>query len=399
MTARPPTSRRADAAPFPGGAGPWRAAAGAAGAMPPSRKGGGSELESLGRLSEVVCDTVAFAGLGAPTSSTVSSRVMLGILRNPVAMSRFESAIENSLTYGQDQLQAGGQAGSRMTHSLDKAMVNVGAQFAGEVSGRVSVEVDPNLAGDARALVAKVDNFLALFEEMGVSKDQLLFKIPGTWSGLEAVRALEGRGVSTLVTLVYSFAQCKAAAQAGASVVQLYVGRVRDWHATHPNFPKGGGPREDSGLVSSVDPGLLLIERCYNFCHKHHPKTKVMAAGVRSKDDALALAGCDFIVLSPKIMERLAGTATADGYNDGLQAAASGLELQAALSEDGAAAAEFSGGDLAAASSEDAFLADMGDCGRDLLAAGLKMYQADTDALLPYFTHLAVGHGGGGSGD
>ena len=83
------------------------AGGGGAAAVPPSRKGGGSELESLGRLSEVVCDTVAFAGTAPATSSTVSSRVMLGILRNPVAMQRFESAIENSLTYGQEQADAG----------------------------------------------------------------------------------------------------------------------------------------------------------------------------------------------------------------------------------------------------------------------------------------------------
>lgn len=375
------------------------AGGGGAAAVPPSRKGGGSELESLGRLSEVVCDTVAFAGTAPATSSTVSSRVMLGILRNPVAMQRFESAIENSLTYGQEQADAGAGGGGQMTQSLDKAMVNVGSQFAAEVSGRVSVEVDPNLAEDSAAIVAKVENFLALFEEMGVTKERLLFKVPGTWEGLEAVRTLEGRGVNILVTLVYSFAQCKAAAQAGASVVQLYVGRVRDWHATHPNFPKGGGPREDSGLVSEVDPGRELVKKCFNLCRRHHAKTKVMAAGVRTKGDALELAGCDYIVLSPRIMELLADTATADGYNDGLQAASTQLELQAALNDESAAAAEFSADDLAPATSRDAFQAELGECGRDLLESGLKMYQTDTDELLPYFTHLAVGHGGGGAAD
>ena len=178
----------------------------------------------------------------APTAATVSARVMLGILRNPVAMERYEDAIERSLTYAKDASALPGATNPDC--ALDKAMVNVGAQFAGEVAGRISIEVDPRLAGDAEAVVAKVEHLVALSREMGVGADRLLFKIPATWEGIQAAKALEARNINCLMTLVYSFAQCAAAAQAGVSLVQLYVGRVRDWCVPAPGTPPLGRPTD-----------------------------------------------------------------------------------------------------------------------------------------------------------
>ena len=41
------------------------------------------------------------------------------------------------------------------------------------------------------------------------------------------------------------------------------------------------GPREDSGFLSDVNPGVRMAARMYNYCQKYHPKTKVMVSGLR----------------------------------------------------------------------------------------------------------------------
>jgi hypothetical protein len=74
-----------------------------------------------------------------------------------------------------------------------------------------------------------------------------------------------------------------AAAQAGVSVIQPNVGRTREWYAKHPGVIRDPhGPREDSGFASRVDPGLQLVGRLYSYVKAHHPKTQVMASGIRT---------------------------------------------------------------------------------------------------------------------
>lgn len=143
-----------------------------------------------------------------------------------------------------------------------------------------------------------------LFDENRVNKDRILYRIPATYYGIKACKILESEhNISTLMTLVCSFAQFAACVEAKASVVQLYVGRVRDWFRKHPNAVRDvHGPREDSGFVSERDPGVDLVQKCYNFMHKHHPNgSKLMVGDIRSKEDAQAVAGSDFIVLTSKV--------------------------------------------------------------------------------------------------
>ncbi|GKV38085.1 hypothetical protein SLEP1_g46033 [Rubroshorea leprosula] len=77
----------------------------------------------------------------------------------------------------------------------------------------------------------QVHDLLKLYNEINVPPERLLFKIPSTWQAIEASRLLESEGIQTHLTFVYSFAQAAAAAQAGTSVIQIFVGRIRDWHA------------------------------------------------------------------------------------------------------------------------------------------------------------------------
>jgi transaldolase len=116
---------------------------------------------------------------------------------------------------------------SRLSCFFNKAIVNVGGDLVKLVPGRVSTEVDARLAYDTNGIIRKVHDLLRLYNEIDVPHDRLLFKIPATWQGIEAARLLESEGIQTHMTFVYSFAQAAAASQAGASVIQIFVGRLR----------------------------------------------------------------------------------------------------------------------------------------------------------------------------
>ena len=183
--------------------------------------------------------------------------------------------------------------------------------------------------------------------------------------------------------LVSSFAQAAAAAQAGVSVVQPNIGALADWYRSHPNFPRNPkGPREDSGSLSAADynPGIELAKRIWMFNKKFFPKTKVMVSGVRSRDDALALAGVDFLVAGPKVLEALREMPTRAGYNDGLSAASAPADDVVPLTAEAAAAATFDDAETATLTKQ-LFEEGLGTVGRDLLEEGLKKLCADVDRL------------------
>ncbi|XP_042010404.1 transaldolase-like isoform X2 [Salvia splendens] len=131
-----------------------------------------------------------------------------------------------------------------MSCFFDKALVNVGGDLAKLVPGRVSTEVDARLAYDTHGIIRKVHDLLKLYNEIGVSPERLLFKIPSTWQGIEASRLLELEGIQTHMTFVYSFVQ------AGASVIQIFVGRLRDWARNHT-----GDLEIEAALKRGEDPG------------------------------------------------------------------------------------------------------------------------------------------------
>ena len=224
---------------------------------------------------------------------------------------------------------------------------------------------------------------LALYEERGIKAEKVLIRIPATWEGIEAAKRLEAEGKKTHVILVSSFAQAAAAAQAGVSVVQPNVGSLADWYRSHPNFPRNPkGPREDSGSLgaSGYSPGIELAKRIWCYCRKFYPKTKVMISGIRSRDDALALAGVDFLVAGPKVLEALREMPTRAGYNDGLSAASAPADDVVALDAKAVAAAEFDAAETATMTKQ-LFEEGLGTVGRELLEEGLKKLCADVDRL------------------
>ncbi|RVX15382.1 Transaldolase [Vitis vinifera] len=285
-------------------------------------KGLSTEFDAVSDLSEIVPDTVIFDDFERfpPTAATVSSSLLLGICSLPdtIFRSAVETALADSVCYGLESPDA------RMSCFFNKALVKVGSDLVKLVPGRVSTEVDARLAYDTHGIIRKVHDLLTLYNEIDVPLERLLFKIPSTWQGIEASRLLESEGIQTHLTFVYraslkfhfenqvmvklfsmiwkikSFCQAAAAAQAGASVIQIFVGRVRDWARNH-----SGDPEIEAALKRGEDPGLALVTKAYNYIHKHGYKSKLMAAAVRNKQDLFSLLGVDYIIAPLKVLESL----------------------------------------------------------------------------------------------
>ncbi|KAL6007908.1 hypothetical protein ACLOJK_033413 [Asimina triloba] len=262
-----------------------------------------TELNAVSRFSEIVPDTVIFDDFERfpPKAATVSSSLLLGICSLPD--SKFKSAIDTALADG--ECIAEKDPSTRLSCFYDKALVNVGADLAKLVPGRVSTEVDARLAYDTTGIIMKVHELLKLYNERDVLPERLLFKIPSTWQGIEASRLLESEGIQTHVTFVYSFAQAAAAAQAGASVIQIFVGRIRDWARHHT------GDRDIKAAIGrGEDPGLVLVTKAYNYIHRNGHKSNLMVAAIRNKHDIFSLLGVDYIIAPLKILQSLKESVT-----------------------------------------------------------------------------------------
>ncbi|XP_027335627.1 uncharacterized protein LOC113849720 isoform X2 [Abrus precatorius] len=257
-----------------------------------------TELDAVSAFSEIVPDTVIFDDFEKfpPTAATVSSSLLLGICGLPDTIFRnaVDMALADSECYGLENPNA------RLSCFVNKAFVNVGSDMAKLVPGRVSTEVDARLAYDTHAIIRKVHDLLKLYNDNNVPPQRLLFKIPSTWQGIEAARLLESEGIQTHLTFVYSFAQAAAAAQAGASVIQIFVGRLRDWARNHSDDPE-----IESVQLRGEDPGLALVTKAYNYIHKYGHKSKLMAAAVRNKQDLFSLLGVDYIIAPLKVLQSL----------------------------------------------------------------------------------------------
>jgi transaldolase len=92
-------------------------------------------------------------------------------------------------------------------------------EIAGICSGPISAEVT---AMDTDGMIAQG---LALKADL---PDNVIIKIPCTAEGLAATKVLNGKGIDTNVTLVFSAAQALMAAKAGATYVSPFIGRIDD---------------------------------------------------------------------------------------------------------------------------------------------------------------------------
>jgi len=180
--------------------------------------------------------------------------------------------------------------------TLDKLAVNFGSEILKIIPGRVSTEIDARLSYNTKKTVEKCRVLAGMYEEMGIYPDRVLYKIAATWEGIKAAEILQSEGYNTNLTLLFSFAQAVACAQAGVFLISPFVGRILDFW------------KKETGKASypiDEDPGVVSVTKIYNYYKSTHCPTIVMGASFRSIDEILALAGCDYLTISPNYLAEL----------------------------------------------------------------------------------------------
>lgn len=180
--------------------------------------------------------------------------------------------------------------------AFDKLLINFGKEILKIVPGRVSTEVDARLSFDKQGTIDKAIRLIKLYEDAGIDKQRVLIKIASTFEGIHAAHELETKhGIHCNLTLLFGFPQAVACAEAGVTLISPFVGRILDWHKAHTG----------KDYAPSEDPGVISVTKIYNYFKQYGYKTIVMGASFRNTGEIEELAGCDFLTISPKLLEEL----------------------------------------------------------------------------------------------
>lgn len=249
-----------------------------------------NKLEGLKKHTKVVADTGDFESIKMfkPVDATTNPSLILKAAQMPEYKNVVESAIQEA--------RAGGDSSNLLQNVIHRLFVEFGAKILDIVPGRVSTEVDARLSFDVQGSIDLAHEYIALYEEKGISKDRILIKLASTWEGVQAAKVLEKEGIHCNMTLMFSLEQAIACADVGATLISPFVGRILDW------YKKDTG--KDSYLASE-DPGVKSVTEIYHYYKKHGYDTVVMGASFRNKEEILELAGCDLLTISPELLKEL----------------------------------------------------------------------------------------------
>jgi transaldolase len=248
-------------------------------------------LEQLKKQTIVVADTGDFTSIEEfkPMDATTNPSLIYAASQNP----RFAPLLREAITYAKGQSD---NEDAQLDIAMDKVAVNFGLKILEIVPNRVSTEVDARLSFDKEGSIAKARELIALYEAEGISRDRVLVKLAATWEGIQAAEELEKDGIHCNLTLLFSFVQAVACADAGVKLISPFVGRIYDWH------------KEDRGvedIAPKEDPGVLSVKRIYNYYKKFDYKTEIMGASFRNIGQIIQLAGCDLLTISPTLLNEL----------------------------------------------------------------------------------------------
>ncbi|RDV25542.1 transaldolase [Alteromonas aestuariivivens] len=252
-----------------------------------------NQLDQLKAMTTVVADTGDFEAIATykPQDATTNPSLLLKAIQIKKYRSLGQEAIDWARAHSTDR-NIGRVA-------ADKLAVLIGSKLMEQVPGLVSTEVDARLSFDTMATVEKAQHLIELYRQQGIDTSRVLIKIAATWEGIQAARILEHQGIRCNVTLLFSFAQARACAEAGVFLISPFVGRILDWY-------KARQPQED--FSGANDPGVLSVQSIYRFFKEHGFKTVVMGASFRNIGEIQHLAGCDRLTISPALLDELAST-------------------------------------------------------------------------------------------
>ncbi|KAK1701040.1 transaldolase [Colletotrichum godetiae] len=247
------------------------------------------QLKATGTV--VVSDSGDFASIAKykPQDATTNPSLILAASKK----AEYAKLIDESVAFAKKQ---GGSVDEQVDNALDALLVEFGKEILKVVPGKVSTEVDASLSFDTKASVDKALHIIDLYKAQGISKDRVLIKIASTWEGIKAAEILQrDHGINTNLTLMFSITQAIAAAEAGAYLISPFVGRILDWY-------KAAHKKE---YTKEEDPGVKSVGTIFNYYKKFGYKTIVMGASFRNIGEITELAGCDYLTISPNLLEEL----------------------------------------------------------------------------------------------
>lgn len=249
-----------------------------------------NQLQALKSMTTVVADTGDFHELArfAPQDATTNPSLIL----KAVQKSDYAPLLQANKARWHER---------SLDEQMDRLIVRFGCEILSVIPGRVSTEVDARLSFDTEAMVTRAQQLIELYEAEGIHIDRVLIKLASTWEGIEAARRLEARGIHTNMTLLFSFAQAIACAQAKVQLISPFVGRIYDW------FKKAAGNHwDEAAMAGGNDPGVQSVRRIFDYYKHFGIATEIMGASFRNAGQIRALAGCDLLTIAPALMQELA---------------------------------------------------------------------------------------------
>ncbi len=248
-------------------------------------------LEQLREMTTVVADTGDIEAIRKhrPIDATTNPSLILKAAQMP----EYSELVSEAVAFARSQA---GSASEQLVICLDKLAVLFGVEILKVVPGRVSTEVDARLSFDVDGTVHKARRLIELYKEAGVDRERVLIKVASTWEGIRAAEQLKADGIRCNLTLLFSFAQAVACAEAGVQLISPFVGRILDWH------------KKDRGVDSipaTEDPGVISVTSIYNYFKRFDYSTEVMGASFRNTGEIIELAGCDLLTISPDLLTEL----------------------------------------------------------------------------------------------
>ena len=251
-----------------------------------------NQLEQLQQITTLVADTGDIEAIRQYTPQDATTNPSL--LLKAVSLPHYQSQLQQAQDYARTE---GGDTQTQLGNATDKLAVLIGQEILNIVPGRVSTEVDAHLSFDMNASIERARKLIGMYEQDGIDRKRILIKLASTWEGIQAGAQLEKEGINCNLTLLFSFAQAQACADAGVFLISPFVGRIFDW------YKKADGV---DGYAPAQDPGVKSVQRIYNYYKSNGFDTVVMGASFRNADQIRQLVGCDRLTISPGLMQELA---------------------------------------------------------------------------------------------
>ncbi|XBC39316.1 MAG: transaldolase [Buchnera aphidicola (Nurudea shiraii)] len=250
-----------------------------------------NQLESLKKYSKIVVDSgdIESIKIYLPEDTTTNPSLILKAITMPF----YENIICDAILYAK---RKGGSYECQLLNAVDQVSVMLGLKILKIISGKVSTEVDAHLSFNTDLCIERSKKIISMYEEHGISRSRILIKLAATWECIQAAKELKKHNINCNLTLLFSFAQARACAEAEVFLISPFVGRIYDWYQSKSLIPK---------YSANLDPGVISVRKIYFYYKEYGYKTIIMGASFRNIQQVLELSGCDYLTISPDLLKEL----------------------------------------------------------------------------------------------